>query len=63
MSARIVFLCLIADCSPVAAPDDDPPGSERGRNLRLEMTDIVMLALGVGFFVIALAYVAACDRL
>jgi len=27
------------------------------------MTDIVMLALGVGFFVIALAYVAACDRL
>jgi hypothetical protein len=35
----------------------------RGRNLRLEMTDIVMLALGVGFFVIALAYVGACDRL
>ncbi|MGB9164417.1 MAG: hypothetical protein WCC41_08220 [Rhodomicrobium sp.] len=63
MSVRIVFLCLIADFSPVAAPDDDPPGSERGRNLRLEMTDIVMLALGVGFFVIALAYVAACDRL
>jgi len=27
------------------------------------MTDIVMLAMGVGFFVIALAYVAACDRL
>jgi len=27
------------------------------------MTDILMLALGVGFFVIALAYVAACDRL
>jgi len=27
------------------------------------MTDIVMLAIGLGFFVIALAYVAACDRL
>jgi hypothetical protein len=63
VSARIVFLCLIADFSPVAARGDDPPRSERGRNLRLEMTDILMLALGVGFFVIALAYVAACDRL
>jgi len=27
------------------------------------MTDVVMLALGIGFFIIALAYVAACDRL
>jgi len=27
------------------------------------MTDIVMLAMGLGFFVVALAYVAACDRL
>jgi hypothetical protein len=34
-----------------------------GRNLRLKMTDIVMLAMGIGFFVVALAYVAACDRL
>ncbi len=33
------------------------------RNLRLKMTDIVMLAMGIGFFIIALAYVAACDRL
>jgi hypothetical protein len=39
------------------------PRLERGRNLRLEMTDILMLALGVGFFVIALGYVAVCDRL
>jgi len=30
---------------------------------RLEMTDIVMLTMGIGFFMIALAYVAACDRL
>jgi hypothetical protein len=28
-----------------------------------QMTDVVMLAMGLGFFVIALAYVAACDRL
>jgi len=27
------------------------------------MTDVVMLAMGLGFFLIALAYVAACDRL
>ena len=29
----------------------------------LEMTDLLMLAMGLGFFVIALAYVTACDRL
>jgi len=27
------------------------------------MTDVVMLAMGIGFFIIALAYVTACDRL
>ena len=28
-----------------------------------KMTDVVMLAMGLGFFVIAVAYVVACDRL
>jgi hypothetical protein len=28
-----------------------------------QMTDLSMLALGLVFFVIALAYVTACDRL
>jgi len=27
------------------------------------MTDVVMLAMGLGFFLIALAYVTACNRL
>jgi len=27
------------------------------------MTDLMMLALGVGFFAVALAYVTACNRL
>jgi len=28
-----------------------------------QMTDLLMLALGLGFFVVALAYVTACERL
>ena len=28
-----------------------------------KMTDLLMLALGLGFFAVALAYVSACDRL
>jgi hypothetical protein len=28
-----------------------------------KMTDLLMLALGLGFFAVALAYVFACDRL
>jgi hypothetical protein len=28
-----------------------------------KMTDAVMLAMGLGFFLVALAYVSACDRL
>jgi hypothetical protein len=28
-----------------------------------KMTDAVMLSMGLGFFLVALAYVAACDRL
>jgi hypothetical protein len=27
------------------------------------MLDVIMLAIGVGFFAVALAYVAACERL
>jgi len=27
------------------------------------MTDLLMLAMGLGFFVIAVAYVTACDNL
>jgi hypothetical protein len=30
---------------------------------RLKVFDLVMLGIGVGFFAIAVAYVAACDRL
>jgi len=43
---------------------------KRGARLReqlykesAQMTDLLMLALGLGFFVIALAYVTACDQL
>jgi len=51
---------LIFRDSRIRAP---PSRRESGRDQRLKMTDIVMLAIGLGFFVIALAYVAACDRL
>jgi hypothetical protein len=27
------------------------------------MLDIIMLAIGIGFFAVAIAYVSACDRL
>jgi len=27
------------------------------------MLDVLMIALGLGFFAVALAYVSACDRL
>jgi hypothetical protein len=30
---------------------------------RSKMLDVMMLAIGLGFFVLALAYVTACDRL
>jgi hypothetical protein len=28
-----------------------------------EMTDLLMLVMGLGFFAVALAYVTACDNL
>jgi hypothetical protein len=34
-----------------------------GQTERLEMLDAVMLAMGLGFFAVALGYVSACDRL
>ncbi len=40
-----------------------PVALGRGQIQGLKMTDLVMVAMGLGFFVIALAYVAACDRL
>ena len=34
-----------------------------GRLRRLEMLDLILLAAGIGFFALAVAYVAACDRM
>jgi hypothetical protein len=30
---------------------------------KVNVLDVIMLALGLGFFVVALGYVLACDRL
>ena len=38
-----------------------PQGRQRGCK-EIEMLDALMLAAGVAFFVIAIAYVTACDR-
>jgi len=45
-----------------------PPGARlfdrnAGRRRRSEMLDTVMVVAGVAFFVLAVAYVAACDRM
>jgi len=34
-----------------------------GQIQRLKMLDAVMLAMGLGFFLVALPYVSVCDRL
>ncbi len=44
-------------CAEMAAPGEQLPA--RG----IEMTDVLMLAMGLAFFGIALAYVTACERL
>ena len=31
--------------------------------MELPMLDLIMLAIGTGFFAVALAYVSACERL
>jgi len=41
-------------------------GVRRGNNFApggIGMTDVIMLAVGLAFFAIALAYVIACDRM
>jgi len=43
-----------------------PNRGARGNNFVLrgiKMTDLIMLAMGLAFFAIALAYVTACDRM
>ena len=37
------------------------PGNKRGKEHL--MLDVVMLALGLGFFAVAIAYTYACERL
>jgi hypothetical protein len=34
-----------------------------GWHRRIEMLDAIMLAVGVAFFALAIAYVTACDRM
>jgi hypothetical protein len=38
------------------------PGNKRGKEEHL-MLDVVMLALGLGFFLVAVGYAHACERL
>jgi len=38
-------------------------GRKRIQQLRHKVFDLVMLGIGVGFFALAIGYVAACDRL
>jgi hypothetical protein len=40
-----------------------PAGSSSGLRQELPMMDIVMVALAVGFFVLSIAYVYACEQL
>ena len=58
-----------------AAEGEVRPDRSRGEALRgqptagpafpgaIQMLDVIMLAVGLGFFVVAWAYVAGCDRL
>jgi hypothetical protein len=38
-----------------------PPDWGLGRNI--EMLDVILLAIGLGFFVLSIGYVYACDQL
>jgi hypothetical protein len=38
-------------------------GPRRPPNGDIEMIDVVMLAIGLGFFALSIGYVLACDRL
>ncbi len=38
-------------------------GTERRAGKSIQMLDLIMLAIGLGFFVLSVAYAYACDRL
>lgn len=53
-------------CAPAGYPGEDRrPDPRRGRSpsRHLPMTDLLLLALGLGFFGLMAAYAAACDRI
>ncbi len=44
---------------PVAAAADGTPRTD----IRIPMLDLLMIAIGLGFFAVGCLYLSACDRL
>jgi hypothetical protein len=60
----VCFICIKATRLGVhsKARSENIPGSA-GHLLRYQMLDLLMIALGVGFFVASVLYVLACERM
>ena len=50
-------------CEPQPDPRESVAPPIQGRNEEHPMMDILMLALGFGFFALAIGYTYACERL
>jgi hypothetical protein len=47
----------------IGSPDIQTTGSYRRPRGSCRMLDLILIALGLGFFALSIAYVYACDRL